>query len=147
MRSQPRALSPQPWPWSGRARILVEHADEAAGLALASSLRHAGYAVAVCPGPESPDRCPLAGLHGCAIAHDADVVFFGLGLDSAATRDVLRALRASFPDTPVIAAVDESWRDEWTELLHNCHVVAPPVAPEELVTIVDRALQSRHPGG
>jgi len=143
MKSATGRLIPQPWPWSGRARVLVEHADEARGLALASALRGAGYAVAVCPGPESPEPCPLAGHEGCAIAHDADAVFFSLGLGSPATRDILQALKASFPVTPILveATVDET--AEWQDLLRGCDLVPPFVTPDQIVTLVGEALASR----
>ena len=143
MRAADRTLTPQPWPWSGRARVLVEHADEAAGLAFASALRRAGYAVAVCPGPESPDLCPLAGHEGCAIAHDADAVFFSLGLGGPATREILQALKTSFPNTPIVVEATAREAGEWRELVEGCELVPPSVTPDQLVTLVGDALTSR----
>ena len=54
------SINPQTWRWS-HPRVLVEDPDEKAGLAIASGLRFAGYAVAVCPGPRGHGQCPLTG--------------------------------------------------------------------------------------
>src|SRR5579859_3912750 len=92
-------MKPQPWRWS-HPRVLVEHPDEASGLAIASGLRFAGYAVSVCPGPRGRGQCPLTGPGGCAPAHDADVVVCFLDYEREAPREVLRELRMRYPDTP-----------------------------------------------
>ena len=134
--------SPQPWPWPGHPRVLIEHADEAAGLALASGLRQSGYAVAVCPGPEQSDRCPLAGAEGCAIAHGADLIVSSLGLDTAESREVLRALRERCPETPLIVEVAAGQEAELADLVKGCDVIVSPVDPEQLVAKVREALPS-----
>jgi hypothetical protein len=82
--------------------VLVEHPDEAAGLAIASGLRFAGYAVAVCPGPSGQGRCPLMGPEGCAPAHDADLVVCCLGYEREAAREILRELRMRYPGVPLL---------------------------------------------
>src|SRR6516225_1367958 len=83
---------PQPWRWS-HPRVLIEHPDEAEGLAIASRLRFAGYAVTICPGPAGHGQCPLVGPAGCAPAHDADLVVCCLGYERGAARKILRELR------------------------------------------------------
>ena len=85
--------------------MLVEHPDEVTGLAIASGLRFAGYAVAVCPGPHGHGQCPLTGPAGCAPAHDADLVVCSLGYEHEAAREVLRELRTRYPDTPLLVEV------------------------------------------
>jgi hypothetical protein len=142
MRSHGETLSPQPWPWSGHPRVLVEHPDRATGLALATALRQRGYTVAVCPGPESSEPCPLAGHEGCAVAHDADAVFFSLGLGSPATREILQALKTSFPSTPIFVEATPGEVIEWEELVRGCTLVPPSVVPDQLVLLVDEALAS-----
>src|SRR5271167_572079 len=97
-------IDPQPWRWN-HPRVLVEHPDEATGLAIASGLRFAGYAVAVCPGPPGRGQCPLTGPAGCAPAHDADLVVCSLGYEHDAAREVLRELRTRYPDTPLLVEV------------------------------------------
>jgi CheY-like chemotaxis protein len=135
------SINPAPWPWPGRPRVLIEHADETAGLGLASVLREAGYSVAVCPGPAERERCPLTGPEGCAIAHGADVVVSSLGLEQAETREVLQALRARCPEIPLVVAIHPRQEDDWPDLLRGCELVDAPVEPAQLVGAVQRALQ------
>jgi len=139
-------LSPQPWPWVGQPHVLIEHPDESAGLALASVLRQAGYAVAVCPGPEQSERCPLTGPEGCAVAHGADVVVSSLGLERLEAREVLQALRMRRPGTPLIVEVPAGDQAAWQDLLEGCDLIESPVVPEELVARVRAALARTHPG-
>jgi DNA-binding response OmpR family regulator len=141
MRSR-MALSPEPWLWPA-PRVLVEHPDEASGLALASNLRQAGYAVAVCPGPEHSERCPLAGPGDCAVAHGADVIVSSLGLERPEARGVLAALRTRCADTPLIVEVTAGQQREYEGLLEGCDVVLSPVSPEQLVAAVDGAFAAR----
>ncbi len=144
MRSQARRLSPQPWPWVGRPRVLIEHPDESVGLELASILRGAGYAVAVCPGPERAEHCPLTGPEGCAVAHGADVVVSSLGLSRPEAREVLVALRERCPATPIVVVASPGDEDEWQDLPAECELITSPVVPEELVTCVHGALAGSH---
>jgi DNA-binding response OmpR family regulator len=143
MESEAAKLSPQPWPWQGQPRVLIEHPDEPAALNLASALRHAGFAVAVCPGPDHAERCPLAGPEGCATAHGADVIVSSLGLQRPEAREALEALRARRPGTPLVVEVAPGQETEWQELLEGCDVLVSPVAPEQFVARVRGAL-SRH---
>jgi DNA-binding response OmpR family regulator len=133
------ALNPEPWLWPS-PRVLVEHPDEAAGLALASGLRQAGYAVAVCPGPEQSERCPLAGPKDCSVAHGADVIVSSLGLERAEARGVLAALRTRCAGTPLIVEVTAGQEAEYGSLLEGCDLVLSPVSPEQLVAAVEGAL-------
>lgn len=140
MASRASSLSPEPWPWPGRPRVLIEHPDDAAGLVLASALREAGYGVAVCPGPGADERCPLAGPEGCAVAHGADVVVSCLGLERPEAREVVDALRARCPEVPLVVEVAPGGEREWLDLLEGCELVRSPSAPEQLVSAVRRAL-------
>jgi DNA-binding NarL/FixJ family response regulator len=116
--------------------VLVEHPDEAAGLAIASGLRFAGYAVAVCPGPREHGKCPLTGPAGCAPAHDADLVVCSLGYEHGAARDVLRELRMRYPDTPLLVEVPVEVDADLRELLEGCHRLSAPASPEQIVAAV-----------
>jgi hypothetical protein len=128
-------LKPQPWRWSD-PRVLIEHPDEAAGLEIASGLRFAGYAVAVCPGPPGRGLCPLTGPEGCAPAHDADVVVCSLGYEQEAAREVLRELRLRFPDTPMVVEVPSEIDADLRELLEGCHQLPAPATAEQIVAAV-----------
>lgn len=116
--------------------MLVENPDEAAGLEIASGLRLAGYAVAVCPGPAARGRCPLTGPAGCAPAHDADLVVGCLGYEQEAAREVLRELRTRYPDTPLIVETPSETDAGLRELLEGCHQLSAPTSVEQIVTAV-----------
>lgn len=136
-------LSPQPWPWIGQPRVLIEHPDDAVALEFASALRREGFSVAVCPGPAESERCPLTGPEGCAAAHGADVVVSALGLDGSTGREVLEALRARLTDTALVVEVAPGLEDELGDLLEGCQIVTSPVDSERLVVSVREALAAR----
>jgi len=116
--------------------VLVEHPDEAAGLAIASALRFAGYAVAVCPGPPGRGQCPLIGPEGCAPAHDADLVVCSLGYEREAAREVLRELRTRYPHMPLLVEAPSDIDADLRELLDGCHQLPAPATPEQIVAAV-----------
>lgn len=116
--------------------MLVEHPDEASGLAIASGLRFAGYAVAVCPGPAGHARCPLTGPEGCAPAHDADLVISSLGYEQEAAREVLRELRTRYPHTPLLVEAPSDMDASLRELLDGCHQLPAQATPEQIVAAV-----------
>jgi hypothetical protein len=128
-------INPQPWRWS-EPRVLVEHPDEAAGLAIASGLRFAGFAVGVCPGPRGHGQCPLTGPEGCAAAHEADLVVCSLGYEDETAREVLRELRTRYPATPLLVEVPQESDPQLDELLDGCHQLPAPATPEQIVTAV-----------
>jgi hypothetical protein len=138
--SRTSGLSPEPWPWPERPRVLVESADDWANLEVTSALRKAGYGVAVCPGPLEHERCPLAGSEGCAIAHGADVVVSSLGLGRRESREVLEALRVRCPEVPLVVQVSPGEDEEWPDLLQGCELVHSPLAADQVVAAVGRAL-------
>jgi hypothetical protein len=133
-------LSPEPWPWPGRPRVVVESDADWASLEVTSALRDAGYGVAVCPGPLEHERCPLAGPEGCAIAHGADVVVSSLGLARPESREVLKALRGRCAHVPLVVGASPAEAEEWPELLEGCELVHSPLAADEVVAAVARAL-------
>lgn len=116
--------------------MLVEHPDEATGLAIATNLRYAGYAVAVCPGPHGPGQCPLIGPNGCASAHDADLVVGCLGYEREVAQDVLRELRMRYPHTPLLVETPPDLDADLRELLNGCHQLPGPATPEQVVAAV-----------
>jgi len=132
-------LRPEPWRW-GHPRVLVEHPDEAAGLAIASALRFAGYAVAVCPGPPGRGQCPLVGPEGCAPAHDADLVVCALGYEGETGQEVLRALRTRYPNIPVLVEAPADMDADLRELMDGCEQLPAPSTPEQIVAAVQSML-------
>ncbi len=134
-RTQAVHLKPQPWRWS-HPRVLIEHPDEATGLAIASGLRYAGYAVGVCPGPQGHAKCPLTGPAGCAPAHDADIVVCSLGYEREKAREILRELRTRYPDTPLLVEVPSDIDTDLEELLEGCRRLPAPASPDRVVAAV-----------
>jgi DNA-binding NarL/FixJ family response regulator len=120
--------------------VLVEHPDEAAGLAIASALRFAGYAVAVCPGPPGRGQCPLTGPEGCAPAHDADLVVCCLGYEREAGQEVLRALRTRHPNIPVLVEAPSDMDADLRALLDGCDHLPAPSTPEQILAAVQSLL-------
>lgn len=120
--------------------MLIEHPDEAAGLAIASALRFAGYAITVCPGPRGRGQCPLVGPAGCAPAHDADLVVCCLGYDRVAAAEVLRELRLRYPNMPLLVEAPSEADGELTELLDGCDQLPAPASPEQIVAAVQNRL-------
>ena len=128
-------INPQTWRWS-HPRVLVEDPDEEAGLAIASGLRFAGYAVAVCPGPRGHGQCPLTGPAGCAAAHDADLVVGNLGYEREVAREVLGELRTRYPDTPLLLVVPPEIDEDLRRLLDGCYQLPAGATPDEVVAAV-----------
>jgi hypothetical protein len=129
------SINPQTWRWS-HPRVLVEDPDEEAGLAIASGLRFAGYAVAVCPGPRGHGQCPLTGPAGCAPAHDADLVVCNLGYEREVAREVLRELRMRYPNTALLVMVPQEIDAGLRELLESCHQLPAGATPDQVVAAV-----------
>ena len=123
MRWRSRKLDPKPWPFPG-PRVLIEDPEEAQSLQLTQSLRTAGYAVAICPGPaDGGDRCPVAEHEPCALVEGADVVVCGLPQKQESGREVLDGLRLRYAGKPV--------------------VVSGSAAPSEVVEAVNRARRAQ----
>ena len=120
--------------------MLIEHPEEAAGLAIASGLRFAGYAVAVCPGPPGRGQCPLTGPEGCAPAHDADLVVCALGYERETAQEVLRELRTRYPHMSLLVEAPSDTDAELRELLDGCHQLPSPATPEQIVAAVQGLL-------
>ena len=132
-------MRPEPWRW-GHPRVLIEHPDEATGLAIASELRFAGYAVTICTGPHRRGQCPLAGPAGCAPAHDADLVVCCLGYERDAAREVLQALRTQYPDMALLVEAPADVAADLGEQLDGCHMLPAPVTATQIAVAVARLL-------
>lgn len=126
--------------------MLVEHPDEAAGLAIAAGLRFAGYAVAVCPGPKGLGQCPLTGHAGCATVHDADLLVCSLGYERAEAREVLHELRTRYPHMPLLVEVPSDIDPGLRELLDGCHQLPAPASTEQIVAAVRSLLAQANEG-
>ena len=88
-----------------RPRVLVEHADPRAGIAVARALHDVGFAVATCPGPTQNEPCPLLTGSECSLALRADVIVSNLTAHPDG-RSVAACLRAQLPRTPLLRNVE-----------------------------------------
>jgi DNA-binding response OmpR family regulator len=144
MRERRVTIDPKPWLFPNRPRALIEHPDPDAGLELATALRHAGLAVAICRGPDAAahpaTRCPLHKLEPCAAVEGADVVVTALGLDREDGREVLRGLRTRYPSTPLVVEATVADALELAEELKGCVVIAQDAGSEVVVAAVMRVL-------
>ena len=128
-----------------RPRVVVENPDFGIGFAVERVLENAGYEVAVCGGPDNLARheCPLVFTGACSLVSGADVVVHSLNPDRSEHAEVLRALRAKHPDTPIVVEVPGPSAARHAGLLDGCVVVPFPASRESLVGAVEEALAQR----
>ncbi len=143
MRRRHLKLEPSDWRnGNGRPRVLIEHHDSSIGVAVGNLLAAEGYEVSNCRGPEDRSgKCPLVGVGVCERAEDADVIFYGLEVSELDDREVLKGLRAHFPDTPVIIEMPVSRIPLYEDQLEGCVIVPQPLTRDTLLKAVDRALR------
>ena len=129
----------EPWPYPG-PRVLIEHPDPDRALELSTAIRHAGYAVGVCRGPEpaaaQPTRCPLHGLEPCIAVEGADLVVTALDLDERDGRNVVRGLRTRYPSRPVVVLATPVQTLVLGDALEGCTVLPVDATPTSVVAAV-----------
>jgi hypothetical protein len=86
-------------------RVLVEHTDAAAGIAIARALHDAGYAVATCPGPRIGEPCPELEDRRCPLASRAGAIVWSLR-EHPDGRRIAACLRGRYPDIPLLVGLD-----------------------------------------
>lgn len=127
LRQRREKRGPGEWPGrQGRTRVLVEEADPALGWAVQKLLQNEGYDVAVCGGPEALGRCFLVEDGRCPLAEGADVILNSLSLSQPDGREVVAALRARLPGTPIIVGVPQPQAANHAALLEGCRLMAFP---------------------
>lgn len=126
-------------------RVLVENPDSAMLWASERVLRRAGFEVSTCTGPRGwrkafPfGRCVLLETGRCRLVEEADAVVFGLGLDGRRATDVLHALRARYPETPVCIDAPAAPSGEKDEPIRT----GAPLLGPRLVSTVERLVRQR----
>jgi CheY-like chemotaxis protein len=106
-----------------RPRVVIESPRSDAASAQADALAAAGVDAVVCEGPHHRP-CPLLAGEPCDLVESADAVLFDLDLDRIDDRQVLRALRARYPELPIVAEVPTTtWRRRQHDLAHLTVVV------------------------
>jgi hypothetical protein len=140
MRKRPATIDLQPWPFSDRPRVLIEHPDPDAALELATAIRGAGCTVGICRGPDAAadpaTRCPLHRLEPCVAVEGADLVVTLLDLETEAGREVVRGLRTRYASTPMVIAATVAETLEHGDLFEGCTVVPVDAEPGQVVEAV-----------
>lgn len=138
-----RSVTGGDWAERGdRPRVLVENPDVGIGFALERFLEDEGCEVLCCGGPDAlhRHRCSLVFDEDCALAAGADVIVHGLNPDRPEHAEVLRALRARHPDTPLVVEVPAPTAARHPGLLDGCVVVPFPATRDSLREALGRAL-------
>jgi hypothetical protein len=145
MWGRPRSWQPGRWPErTTRPRVLLEDPD---GAILATGelfLQRQGFDVAACLGPQRMGhrRCQLTTGGRCQLAQDADVVYSSLSWSDPNSREVLVALRAEYPRTPVVVEILARDVEGLRADLDGCHLAASPTRRATMVTAIRSALLS-----
>lgn len=150
MWTRARSWEPGSWPpRTGRPRVLLEDPDGAILAVTESFLSREGFDVATCSGPEEMGRrsCPLVSQGRCELVEEADVVYTSLRWSYPESRDVLQALRARHPRTPVVVEMTQPQVERFRDLLQGCYLVWVPAGREATVAAIRRALAGGVPEG
>ena len=134
-----------PQPGISDLRVVIEHADPDEARAQERALRDAGASVNVCQGAMAlPDQtCPVLGGKGCSLIEEADVILHGLDIEDPGDRDVLRSVRAAYPDIPMVVEAPLDLVREHADALRDVRV-SPPFDMDALVrTVTDAAAEGR----
>jgi DNA-binding NtrC family response regulator len=145
-----RSRSWEPGNWSaptGQLRVLLEDPDGAVLSAAESFLVREGFDVAVCGGPEQMGRhiCPLMADGHCELSAGADVIYTSLAWHNPESREVLKALRARHPGTPVVVEIPYPAVARFQDVLESCHLVHTPVGRTAMVKAIRAALEQGVP--
>lgn len=120
-----------------RIRLLIED-PSATSFGDFARFRAYGFEVAVCAGPEF-GGCPLVRGEPCPLVEDADVVLWALDLDDPRSRAVLRTLRSTHPETPVVVRLPEHGFGK-DELLEHLQLVPAGSSFGDQIAAIRRAL-------
>ena len=123
-----------------RLRLLVETADPVAEISDFRSFRQAGIDVAVCsgPGPQGSE-CPMVTGRRCALAERADAVLVELPPSSSETHQVVEAMRARHPGTPIVMHVARQPADESSRVPEGVVPLPMPASVDQQIRVVRRA--------
>jgi DNA-binding NtrC family response regulator len=126
------------------ARVVIESANRDAAIAQLAALEGAGYSVTHCGGPDAIRGrvCPLVTGEPCPWVDAADVVVHDLDLDRPEHREILRTLRRTHPDTPIVLELPEATARQHACLLASCRVIFP-FDMDRFVQAVADAVQAR----
>lgn len=124
-----RTLDPGSWAdRTDRPRVLIEDPDGAVLSSCEEFLRRDGFDVAVCRGPQADGvhHCPLVTSGECSLTDGADVIYTALSWHDPKSREVLQAIRARHPQTPVVVEIPQPQVERFADLLAGCQLVLVP---------------------
>ena len=137
-------IHPPEFEISDRPRVLIEATEWVNREVLIKYLHEAGYEVAGCAGPEGEDEmCCLVATGDCGAAASADVIVQSMRHTDPRNREVLRSIRRTYPDTPLVIEVPTPRVEAFPEDFESCHVVPYPATLAQLSAAVAKALESR----
>jgi CheY-like chemotaxis protein len=122
--------------------VLIEDPDGAVRSSAARFLQREGFDVAVCAGPEAMEgsSCPEVSDGACPLVEDADLVYTSLRWSRPDGREVLRAHRRCYPETPVVVEICQPQAAQVGELLDGCHVVHVPCGNAKMLGAIQETL-------
>ncbi|MDQ1490461.1 MAG: hypothetical protein QOJ23_2975 [Actinomycetota bacterium] len=123
-----------------RVRVLIEEPSAALRLSGFRLFEEAGLDVAVCPGPDDREPCPLVLQGECPLALGADVVVIGSGLHGHDRQELAQAWQRHHPDTPVLAEVSMAGAEE---PLPGCRPLLSPSSVQGQISAIWHAVESR----
>jgi hypothetical protein len=119
----------------GAPLVLFESPDGAEAHAAWKLLRRNGYRMTWCPGPQggfSPE-CALSATGHCPLVDEADAVVSALDLRDPLCEEVVRALDAQAPETPVVVVSEKRSMAHWAEEAPDCEVIAGPLSSKVMI--------------
>ena len=132
-----------------RPRVVVEAPTSPWHWLVKEAQSLTAFDVQFCSGPagRSDHQCPLVAGSRCPLVEQADVVITGLGLDDPQTREIVAALRAEFPATPLVVLAKQGEARRLRELLADCNVIPFPWTAQKMAAAVSSALEARDRSG
>jgi hypothetical protein len=129
-------------PGTVHPRVLVEAEDAVERWAVVSALKRASINAIGCGGPNRLHSgvCPAVAGGTCSAAQDADVVFYRFDPRLAECREVLLALRRSYPAKPIVVEIPEAEARQLGEVMAGYRLVGMPASSESLVGAITAAL-------
>ena len=141
--SQGEGESPPNWDAeSERLRVLVESDHRAVRREISEELETAGFDVVSCGGPFAlhSGGCALVTGGSCPGAAGADVILHRLNPGNPACREVLVALKRTYPRTPIAVEIREVDLARFADVLDGCSVVLMPADAGAMVAAIRGAV-------
>ena len=129
---------------SRKLRVLVETTDRAERLAITAELKAAGFDAVSCGGPYSlhGGECALVAGGACSAVAGADAIFHRLNPANPANREVLVALKRTYPKTPIVIEIPQPDLRRFADALDGCNILLMPAHAPAMVAAIRRAVKA-----